>query len=120
MAKTEDSKVAGGKKAVRRTATKRRAGRIRDDLEVYIDERTARNPDFPRLLAEAAQRKRLLRELAAARRSAGLSQTAVAAMMRTSASAVARLEQGEMNPTMATVQRFASALGKKIDWRLTP
>jgi transcriptional regulator with XRE-family HTH domain len=39
--------------------------------------------------------------------------------MRTSASAVARLEHGEMNPTVATLQRFATAIGKKIDWRLT-
>lgn len=38
--------------------------------------------------------------------------------MKTSISAVARLERGEMNPTVATLQRFASAVGKKIDWRL--
>jgi ribosome-binding protein aMBF1 (putative translation factor) len=92
--------------------------RPRDDLEDYIDERTARNPDFPRLMGAAAERKRLLRELAAARRAAGFTQTDVAARMKTSASAVARLEQGEMNPTVATLQRFAAAVGKRIDWRL--
>jgi ribosome-binding protein aMBF1 (putative translation factor) len=90
----------------------------RDDLEDYIAERTDRNPDFSRLMAAAAERKRLLRELAAARRDAGLTQTDVAARMKTSTSAVARLEQGEMNPTVATLQRFATAVGKKIDWRL--
>jgi transcriptional regulator with XRE-family HTH domain len=38
--------------------------------------------------------------------------------MGTSASAVARLERGEINPTLATLQRFAAAIGKKLDWRL--
>lgn len=90
---------------------------VRDDLEDYIAERTAQNPDFPQFMA-AAERKRLLQELADARRTAGLTQTDVAARMRTSASAVARLEHGEMNPTVATLQRFATAIGKKIDWRL--
>lgn len=90
----------------------------RDDLENYVAERTARNPEFRRLMEAAAERKRLLQHLAAARRSAGLTQADVAARMKTSISAVARLEHGEMNPTVATLQRFASAVGKKIDWRL--
>ena len=90
----------------------------RDDLENYIAERTARNRDFPRLMEAAAERKRLLQNLAAARRAARLTQADVAARMRTSVSAVARLERGEMNPTVATLQRFASAVGRRIDWRL--
>lgn len=98
----------------------RKKSRVRqDDLEAFIDERTRENPAFPRLMAEAAERKRLLRGLAEARRSAGVTQTVVAARMGTSASAIARLEHGEMNPTLATLQRFAAAVGKKLDWRLT-
>jgi ribosome-binding protein aMBF1 (putative translation factor) len=89
-----------------------------DDLEDYVAERTARNPKFPNLMEAAAERKRLLRGLAAARRAAGLTQTEVATRMKTSTSAVARLERGEMNPTVATLQRFATAVGKRIDWRL--
>ncbi len=90
----------------------------RDDLEAYIAERAAQNPDFPRLMDAAAERKRLLRDLGAARRAARLTQADVAARMKTSVSAVARLERGEMNPTVATLQRFASAVGRRIDWRL--
>jgi ribosome-binding protein aMBF1 (putative translation factor) len=99
----------------RSTVTRRNT---RDDLEVYVAERTARNPEFPRLLEAAAERKRLLRELAAARRAARLTQSDVATRMKTSTSAVARLERGEMNPTVATLQRFATAVGRRIDWRL--
>lgn len=90
----------------------------RDDLDGYIAEQTARNPEFPRLLEEAAQRKQLLHDLASARKGAGLSQTAVAARMHTSASVVARLEHGGLNTTLATVQRYAAALGKHLEWRL--
>jgi ribosome-binding protein aMBF1 (putative translation factor) len=90
----------------------------RDDLEDYVAERSGRNLDFPRLIQAAAERKRLLRDLAAARRAAGLTQAEVATRMKTSISAVARLEHGEMNPTVATIQRFATAVGKKFDWRL--
>jgi ribosome-binding protein aMBF1 (putative translation factor) len=99
--------VRGGRKPV-----------VKDDLEEFIRERTSRNPDFARFMAEAAERKQLLTELANARRALGATQTLVAARMGTSASAVARLERGEINPTLATLQRFAAAIGKKLDWRL--
>ncbi len=108
-----------------RTQAKKRSGRVRgavtprDDLEKFIQERTERNPDFPRLMAEAAERKRLLTELADVRRSSGLTQTIVAARMGTSTSAIARLERGEINPTLATVQRFAAAIGKRVRWQLS-
>jgi ribosome-binding protein aMBF1 (putative translation factor) len=90
----------------------------RDDLDDYIAEQTARNREFPRLIEEATQRQQLLRDLARARKDAGLSQTAVAAHMHTSASVVARLERGGPNTTLATVQRYAAAVGKRLDWRL--
>ena len=62
-------------------------------------------------MEEASARKRLLKDPANARRAIGMSQTEVASLMKTSTSAVARLEKGEANPTLATIQRFASALG---------
>ena len=70
-------------------------------------------------LAEAALRRRqLLRELANRRERLGLSQTAVAARMGTSQSAVARLEAGELDAKFSTVERFAAALGHKVEWRV--
>lgn len=106
------TKVTSG----RRGAAGRRARG--DDLEAYVRERSRRNPDLPRLMAEVAERKRLLTELANARRQSGATQTEVAARMGTSGSAVARLERGEMNPTVTTLQRFAAAIGKRLLWRL--
>ena len=48
----------------------------------------------------------------------GLSQTEVAARMGTSQSAVARLESGDADVRLSTLERYAAALGQRLDWRL--
>ncbi len=90
----------------------------KDFVDEIVAERTARNPEFPDLVEAALRRRQLLRELAARREKLGLSQTAVAARMGTSQSAVARLEAGELDAKLSTVERFAAALGQKIEWRV--
>ena len=89
-----------------------------DFLTEIIVERTARNPDFPGLVEAAARRRELLRELGERRAKLGLSQTAVAAVMGTSQSAVARLERGDVDAKLSTVERYAAALGQKVEWRI--
>ena len=89
-----------------------------DFLDEIVAERTNQNPQFPVLLDAAIRRRELLEELAAERESLGLSQTVVAARMQTSQSAVARLESADVDAKLSTVERYAAALGKKIDWHL--
>lgn len=91
----------------------------RDDfVDEIVEERSQQNPEFPDLVEAALRRRRLLRELAGRREKLGLSQTVVAARMGTSQSAVARLEAGEIDAKLSTVERFAAALGQKIEWRV--
>jgi len=66
----------------------------------------------------AERRAGLVRDLAAQRRAAGLSQTEVAARMGTSQSAVARLEAGSTDVRTSTLERYAAAVGAEINWRL--
>jgi ribosome-binding protein aMBF1 (putative translation factor) len=66
----------------------------------------------------AADRGRLIRELAEQRQAAGLSQTEVAARMGTSQSAVARLESGTADVRASTLERYAAAVGGQITWKL--
>jgi predicted XRE-type DNA-binding protein len=66
----------------------------------------------------AQDRGRLMKELAARRQDAGLSQTEIAARMGTSQSAVARLESGEADVRASTLERYAAALGTEITWKL--
>jgi transcriptional regulator with XRE-family HTH domain len=66
----------------------------------------------------AARRAELAAELVSRRLSLGLSQTEVAARMGTSQSAVARIESGAKDVRLSTLERYAGALGWRIDWRL--
>jgi ribosome-binding protein aMBF1 (putative translation factor) len=66
----------------------------------------------------AADRGRLVRELAEQRQAAGLSQTEIAARMGTSQSAVARLESGTADVRASTLERYAAAVGGQITWKL--
>jgi transcriptional regulator with XRE-family HTH domain len=64
------------------------------------------------------RRRALADELVDRRRALGLTQTQVAARMGTSQSAVARLETGTSDVLMSTLDRYASAIGRKLEWTL--
>ena len=66
----------------------------------------------------ARRRKDLSAELTSRRLSVGLSQTEVASRMGTSQSAVARLEAGESDVRLSTLERYAAAVGMTLDWQL--
>ena len=66
-----------------------------------------------------AERRRSLADgLVAERVKLGLTQTEVAARMGTSQSAVARLEAGDGDLRLSTLERYASALGMELRWDL--
>jgi transcriptional regulator with XRE-family HTH domain len=65
-------------------------------------------------------RRELAAELAERRRAAGLSQIEVAQRMGTSQPAVARLEAGDVDARMSTVERYAAAIGCRLELRLGP
>lgn len=69
---------------------------------------------------ELERRRELAAELAAHRRAAALSQGEVAARMGTSQPAIARLEAGEVDARLSTVERYAAAIGYTLELRLGP
>ena len=81
-------------------------------------EMALRRPADEQAARMAADRGRLVRELAEQRQAAGLSQTEVAARMGTSQSAVARLESGTADVRASTLERYAAAVGGQITWKL--
>ncbi len=87
--------------------------RSKDFLDEVVAERTAANPGFPALVAEAERRLALARALAAHRARRGLSQTVVAAKMGTAASVVSKLESGA-DVKVSTLQRYCSAIGQSF------
>lgn len=91
----------------------------RDDfVDGHVQERAGREPEFPALVEAALERRKLLRELAACREDAGISQTVIAARMGTSQSAVARIETGEADVRLSTVGRYAAAVGRRVSWTI--
>jgi ribosome-binding protein aMBF1 (putative translation factor) len=86
-----------------------------DFLDEIVRDRSAGNPEFDRLVDAAARRRAVIRQLAARRASLGLSQTAVAARMRTSQPVVARLESGDLDSRLSTIERYAAAVGLEVD-----
>ena len=58
--------------------------------------------------------------LIAARARAGLSQAELAKRMKTTQSAIARLESGRATPSTRTLQRFAAATGHRLKISFEP
>ncbi len=89
-----------------------------DFIEEIITERSRRSRHFPALVEAAENRRSLLRALASTREELGHTQTEVAAAMGTSQSQIARLEAADCDIRLSTIEKFASVLGKRIEWRL--
>lgn len=77
-------------------------------------------PALPGFREMAERRRRVIDELAEVRREAGLSQTVVAARMGMSQSMVARLESGQVDLRLSTLERYAAAVGRELRWQATP
>jgi predicted transcriptional regulator len=75
-------------------------------------------PILPGFREMAERRRQLLADLVSRRQSAGLSQTEVAARMRTSQSSIARLESGQADVRLSTLERYAAAVGSRLEWQL--
>jgi transcriptional regulator with XRE-family HTH domain len=76
------------------------------------------DPVFPGFKEAADRRRALAGTLTDERLALGLSQTEVAARMGTSQSAVARIESGDADVRLSTLERYAAALGRRLDVRL--
>ncbi|MGH4021743.1 MAG: helix-turn-helix domain-containing protein [Pseudonocardiaceae bacterium] len=77
-----------------------------------------RRTSFPGLQEMAERRRKIVGDLVAARHEHGLSQTEIAARMGTSQSAIARLEGGDVDVRLSTLERYAAALGRTVDWQV--
>ncbi len=95
-----------------------RSTKTTDYLDEIIAQGAAENAEFRALVEAALDRRRVLRRLARRRQQLGLSQGEVAARMRTSQPAVARLEAGASDTRASTMERFAAALGEKLTYGL--
>lgn len=92
----------------------------RDDLDVYIDERTAREPGFRAQHAAALSRREMMRRMADARLASDRTQTELGAAVGTSQAQIARIEKGDADCRISSVERYAAALGFEVRYQLVP
>ncbi len=78
------------------------------------------NTAYPTLLREAKVRRAFLQSLGEERKRLKVSQAEVAHRMGTSQPFISRLERGSMDPQHGTEDRYAAALGMRIERRLVP
>lgn len=90
----------------------------KDFLDELIEEGAAEDRSFPAMVEAAYRRRQLLKALGEERKRLKLSQTTVAARMATSQSQLVRLEAGEADPRLSTLERYAAAVGRQIEWNL--
>ena len=76
-----------------------------------------KQPCYEAVSQEFSVEYEIARELADARRDAGLSQGQIAALMGTTQSVVSRIESGA-NVSMETVARYAAACGRRLEVRI--
>ena len=86
----------------------------------HFKARALARPEVKHEYDRLAKEFEFLDEILKARSTAGLTQADVAARIGTTQSAVARLESpvGKHSPSLATLQRYASALGYRLQLRL--
>ncbi len=86
----------------------------------YIDERTVRDARFRAQHAAALSRRGMMRRMADARLAADRTQTEIGAMVGTSQAQIARIEKGDADCWISSVERYAAALGFEVRYQLVP
>ena len=79
-----------------------------------------KDPDFLREYDALEEEFALMTEVTRARARAGLSQAELAKRMKTTQSAIARLESGRAKPSTRTLGRFAKATGHRLKISFEP
>jgi transcriptional regulator with XRE-family HTH domain len=88
------------------------------DLDQYIAEREARDPEFKAAMEEMRPQYEFRKALVMARVEAGITQREMAERLGVKQAALARWEAGETMPTLDTLYRVAIALD--LDFAITP
>jgi len=85
-----------------------------------LHERWSRNPDYREAYEKLGPEFELARALIEARTRAGMTQAELAERMKTTQSAVARLESGRVPPSTRTLEKVARATGTRLRIQFDP
>lgn len=88
------------------------------DLKNYIAKRKKTDPDFEAGFEEGFQKFKIGVVLREARRAAGLTQEELARRIKTKKTAVSRIENHSRDIKLSTLEKVASALGKRVQIKI--
>jgi len=88
------------------------------DLKKYIDERKKRDKKFVEGYEEGYEQFKIGVMLREAREKAGLTQEELARRLKTKKTAISRIENHAEDIKLSTLERVASALGKKLEIKI--
>lgn len=88
------------------------------DLQKYIAKRKVTDQEFANNFDDGYDNFKFGELLKQARIEAGLTQVDIATKLNTKKSAISRIENHSEDVKLSTLERFASALGKKLEIRL--
>lgn len=89
-----------------------------NDLNEYIAERKGRDLEFAQGYDARYEQFKLGVTLRQARETLGLSQEELANMLHTSKSVISRIENHAEHVNLSTLERVASALGKRLEIKI--
>ena len=85
-----------------------------------LHDRWSRDEDYRKAYERLGPEFELARALVGARKRAGITQAELAARMKTTQSAVARLESGRVPPSTRTLEKIARATGTRLRIQFDP
>lgn len=88
------------------------------DLQNYLSKRKATDPELSDNYDEGYEAFKFGVLLKTARKDAGLTQLDLADKLHTQKSAISRIENHSADVKLSTLEKFASALGRKLEIRL--
>jgi len=89
------------------------------DLKRYISERKKREPKFAEGYDKGYEQFKVGVILRKAREAAGLTQEELARRLKTKKTAISRIENHAEDIKLSTLERVASALGKRLEVRIS-
>ena len=84
-----------------------------DDFTRLLNE-SLKNPEFKKEWDALEPEYQVMRAMAQARRESGLTQKQLSERTGINQSNLSRIESGDINPSVATLNRIATAMGKKL------
>jgi len=89
------------------------------DLKKYTEERKKKDKKFAKGFEEKYERFKIGVMLRMEREAAGLTQEQLARKLKTKKTAISRIENHAEDIKLSTLERFAVALGKKLEVRIS-